>query len=86
MLAPSFIHLRLHSEYSIVDGIVRLDEAVEAAAKDGMPAVALTGFGRPEDVQRASDQGFYAHLTKPFDLQTLARLLQKIPRRNGVRS
>ncbi|MBI3045008.1 MAG: DNA polymerase III subunit alpha [Betaproteobacteria bacterium] len=41
-MAPSFIHLRLHSEYSIVDGIARLDEAVEAAAADGMPALALT--------------------------------------------
>ena len=25
---PTFIHLRLHSEYSIVDGIVRIDDAV----------------------------------------------------------
>src|SRR3990167_9314070 len=41
-MRPSFVHLRLHSEYSIVDGIVRLDEAVEAAAADGMPALALT--------------------------------------------
>ncbi len=41
-MRPSFIHLRLHSEYSIVDGIVRLDEAIEAAAADGMPALALT--------------------------------------------
>ena len=39
---PSFVHLRLHSEYSIVDGIVRLDAAVAAAADDGMPALALT--------------------------------------------
>ncbi|OGA50252.1 MAG: DNA polymerase III subunit alpha [Betaproteobacteria bacterium RIFCSPLOWO2_12_FULL_62_13] len=39
---PSFVHLRLHSEYSIVDGIVRLDAAVAAAAADGMPALALT--------------------------------------------
>ena len=42
MPAPQFVHLRLHSEYSIVDGIVRIEEAVEAAAKDGMPAAALT--------------------------------------------
>ena len=42
MSAPSFVHLRLHSEYSIVDGIVRIDEAVEAAVTDGMPALALT--------------------------------------------
>src|SRR5262245_42833508 len=41
-MPASFIHLRLHSEYSIVDGIVRLDEAVEAAAADRMPALGLT--------------------------------------------
>ncbi|MDD5175360.1 MAG: DNA polymerase III subunit alpha [Sterolibacterium sp.] len=39
---PQFIHLRLHSEYSITDGIVRLDAAVAGAAADGMPALALT--------------------------------------------
>jgi DNA polymerase III subunit alpha len=45
MPAPSFVHLRLHSEYSIVDGIVRIEEAVEAAKADGMPAVGLTDLG-----------------------------------------
>ena len=38
---PVFVHLRLHSEYSVVDGIVRIDEAVEKAAADAMPALAL---------------------------------------------
>src|SRR3954469_13566288 len=42
---PSFVHLRLHSEYSVVDGIVRLDEAIDAAAKDAMPALGLTDLG-----------------------------------------
>ena len=42
MSDPTFVHLRLHSEYSIVDGIVRIDDAVAAAADDGMPALALT--------------------------------------------
>ncbi|MCL1886843.1 MAG: DNA polymerase III subunit alpha [Betaproteobacteria bacterium] len=42
MTEPQFIHLRLHSEYSIVDGLVRIDDAVEAAAKDAQPALALT--------------------------------------------
>ncbi|GJG93604.1 DNA polymerase III subunit alpha [Cupriavidus pauculus] len=42
MSAPRFVHLRLHSEYSVVDGIVRLDDAVKAAARDGMGALALT--------------------------------------------
>ncbi len=41
-MQPKFVHLRLHSEYSIVDGIVRIDDAVAAAAADGMPALALT--------------------------------------------
>lgn len=48
-----------------------------------VPVVALTGFGRPEDMQRAQRLGFYAHLTKPFDIQALAELLQKIPRRRA---
>ncbi|MRR51960.1 MAG: PHP domain-containing protein, partial [Rhodocyclaceae bacterium] len=42
MPSPQFVHLRLHSEYSITDGITRLDDAIGAAAADGMPALALT--------------------------------------------
>src|SRR5687767_8382897 len=61
MPAPSFIHLRLHSEYSIVDGIVRIDEAVEAAAADRMPALALTDlsnvFGLVKFYQEARGAG-----------------------------
>ncbi|HSF48982.1 MAG TPA: PHP domain-containing protein, partial [Burkholderiales bacterium] len=45
MPAPSFVHLRLHSEFSIVDGIVRIDEAVAKAAAEGMPALGLTDLG-----------------------------------------
>ncbi|NMM28047.1 MAG: DNA polymerase III subunit alpha [Glaciimonas sp.] len=42
MITPQFIHLRLHSEYSIVDGLVRLDDIIPAAKKDLQPALALT--------------------------------------------
>ena len=52
MSTPRFIHLRLHSEYSIQDSLVRLDVGkdhrcppVEAARADGMPALALTDLG-----------------------------------------
>ena len=45
MAAPAFVHLRLHSEYSIVDGTVRIDQAVAAAIADAMPALALTDLG-----------------------------------------
>jgi len=41
-IQPSFIHLRCHSEYSIVDGTVRIDDYVSHAAADQMPALALT--------------------------------------------
>ena len=42
MPQPSYVHLRLHSEYSISDGMVRVGEAVAAALSDAMPALALT--------------------------------------------
>ncbi|HTZ00196.1 MAG TPA: DNA polymerase III subunit alpha, partial [Rhodocyclaceae bacterium] len=42
MPAPRFIHLRLHSEYSITDGLTRLDDAIGRAVADGMGALALT--------------------------------------------
>ena len=60
-MAPQFIHLRLHSEYSISDGIVRLDDAVERAAADAMPALALTDlanvFGLVKFYQAARSKG-----------------------------
>jgi DNA polymerase-3 subunit alpha len=42
MALPRFVHLRIHSEFSITDGVVRIDDAVAAAAKDEMGALALT--------------------------------------------
>ncbi len=39
---PQFVHLRVHSEYSIVDGLVRIDDVIKAAAKDKQPALAVT--------------------------------------------
>ena len=44
-MTPAFVHLRLHSEFTVVDGIVRIDEAVARAAADGMPALAITDLG-----------------------------------------
>jgi DNA polymerase-3 subunit alpha len=44
MTAP-FVHLHLHSEFSLVDGIVRIDELIASAVAEGMPAIALTDLG-----------------------------------------
>ncbi|MFA9217548.1 MAG: DNA polymerase III subunit alpha [Sphingomonadaceae bacterium] len=41
-VGPDFVHLRVHSEYSIVDGLVRIDDLVGAAAKDKQAALAVT--------------------------------------------
>jgi DNA polymerase III subunit alpha len=40
--APGFVHLRLHSEYSVVDSLIRIEDLVAKTAELGMPAVALT--------------------------------------------
>ena len=37
-----FVHLRTHTEYSVVDGSLRIDELVAAAAADGQGALAIT--------------------------------------------
>jgi DNA polymerase III subunit alpha len=42
MTASRFVHLRMHTEFSIVDSTLRVDDAVALAAKDGQPALAIT--------------------------------------------
>ena len=37
-----FVHLRLHTEFSVVDGTNRIEEIVKAAAADGQPALGIT--------------------------------------------
>lgn len=41
-MTASFVHLRLHTEFSLVDGLVRVKPLVKAVAAAGMPAVAVT--------------------------------------------
>jgi DNA polymerase-3 subunit alpha len=41
-MSSSFVHLHLHTEYSLVDGMVRVKQLAQAAAKANMPAVAVT--------------------------------------------
>ena len=42
MHSPRFIHLRLHSEFSITDGIVRIEDVIKRAIKDNMPALGIS--------------------------------------------
>src|SRR5437016_5332467 len=41
-MQPSFIHLHLHTEYSLSDGLIQIDTLMQQAAQLGMPALALT--------------------------------------------
>jgi len=41
-MSTPYVHLRLHSEFSVVDGLVRIDDVVRSAASDGQGALALT--------------------------------------------
>ncbi len=43
--SDSFVHLHVHSEYSMLDGAARVADLMSAVAKQGMPAVAITDHG-----------------------------------------
>jgi DNA polymerase-3 subunit alpha len=42
---PRFIHLRVHTEYSLIDGLVQIDPLIETAVKFQMPALAISDQG-----------------------------------------
>ncbi|GAB3553858.1 DNA polymerase III subunit alpha [Noviherbaspirillum agri] len=93
MTSPQFIHLRLHSEYSIVDGLVRVDDVVKAAAKDAQPALAITDlanlFGMVKFYKSARGKGVKpiagcdAWITNDDDRDKPSRLLLLVKNRNG---
>ena len=61
MTDTGFVHLRVHSEYSITDGLVRLPELAKQTAELAMPAVALTDrsnlYGLMKFHRACADQG-----------------------------
>src|SRR5713101_1551553 len=61
MPRDSFVHLHLHTEYSLLDGAVRMKELMRKAAEFKMPAVAMTDhgnlFGAIEFYQEAEKAG-----------------------------
>ena len=59
--SPGFVHLSVHTEYSLVDSVVRVKSLVKAAAARGMPAVAMTDhmnlFAAVKFVSAAESEG-----------------------------
>jgi CheY-like chemotaxis protein len=73
--------LEYQPEVAVVDiGLPEFDgyevaRRLKAALNGRVVLIALTSYGGPEDVRRAFDAGFDAHLTKPADLDELSRLV-----------
>ena len=58
-----------------MDGFEFLHRLRQINGRQDVPVVAITGFGRTGDVERARAAGFYSHLTKPLNLDALADVL-----------
>ena len=43
--SDSFVHLHVHTEYSMLDGAARIDDLFAEAARQQMPALATTDHG-----------------------------------------
>jgi CheY-like chemotaxis protein/anti-sigma regulatory factor (Ser/Thr protein kinase) len=52
--------------------------AAQARANGGIKAIALTGFGTEQDVQRSKEAGFDFHLVKPINFQELQTVLDRL--------
>jgi two-component system CheB/CheR fusion protein len=61
-----------------MDGYQLLRKLRELPEMNEVPAIALTGYGRSNDVERALDEGFAEHLTKPLDLDHLLRIVRRL--------
>jgi CheY-like chemotaxis protein len=67
----------------MMDGYA-LAAALRAAGLDRAALVAVTGYGRDDDVRRSREAGFDDHLVKPVDLATLQRITtRQTDRRNS---
>ena len=69
-----------------MDGFEFLRRLREIPVKRDVPVLALTGFGRAEDVERAKAEGFHSHVTKPIDVNKLVGLLRNLGRERSRQS
>ncbi len=61
----------------VLDGFAAIREMKSSDATSRIPVIAVTALGRPSDKQRALDAGADSYLTKPFDLDLLAGLIER---------
>ena len=63
-----------------MDGFEFVRRLRELPQHTEVPVLALTGFGRAEDVERAHAEGFLSHVTKPIDVTSLVETLRQLPK------
>jgi PAS domain S-box-containing protein len=66
-----------------MDGYQLLSELRQLPQMENVPAVALTGYGRVSDIERARAEGFAQHLTKPIDIDQLLQIVRRLTNENG---
>jgi PAS domain S-box-containing protein len=62
-----------------MDGFEFVRRLRELTRHKDVPVLAITGFGRPVDVERAEAEGFFSHVTKPIDVNDLVQTLRALP-------
>jgi CheY-like chemotaxis protein len=67
-----------------IDGYEACRRMRQRPSQKAIVIVAVTGWGQPQDKQRALEAGFDAHLTKPVALEALARILAATPPSHGT--
>ena len=65
-ISPGFVHLHVHTEYSMLDGAARIDDLFAEAARLGMPALATTDHGYVFGALRVLERKAAAHGVKPI--------------------
>ena len=68
------------SGYALIEKI----RALPSRQNSSIPAIALTGFNRPEDRQSALDAGFQIHIAKPFEMEFLVDAVDDLVNRGSV--
>jgi len=82
---PTALALAANSDVDVVlsdismpgmDGFEFVRRLRKLNGKENVRVIALTGFGRRDDIEQAHNEGFVAHLTKPIDFDKLIKMLQ----------
>ena len=68
-----------------MDGFEFLTQLRKIPGREHVPVIAITGFGRSDDIARARAAGFYSHLTKPLNLHALVDVLAQLANDRATR-